>query len=149
MSLEAFPGDLAQCFSIIHRAFQRDTQPLYKAIHLDVTNAYILLLLEKQGESSQNALARTLVINKGQITREIKRLSELGYISQTQSVDNKTTNVIRITAAGLEVVPSIVKIRNDWWQERLDHNQVTVDAPFAETLQTIMADLIESNRTKI
>lgn len=149
MSLETFPGDLAQCFSIIHRAFQRDTQPLYKAIHLNVTNAYILLLLEKQGESSQNALARTLVINKGQITREIKRLSELGYISQTQSVDNKTTNVIRITAAGLEVVPSIVKIRNDWWQERLDHNQVTVDAPFAKTLQTIMADLIESNRTKI
>lgn len=149
MSLETFPGDLAQCFSIIHRAFQRDTQPLYKAIHLNVTNAYILLLLEKQGESSQNALARTLVINKGQITREIKRLSELGYISQTQSVDNKTTNVIRITAAGLAVVPSIVKIRNDWWQERLDRNQVTVDAPFAATLQTIMADLIESNRTKI
>ncbi|WP_156660467.1 MarR family winged helix-turn-helix transcriptional regulator [Secundilactobacillus odoratitofui] len=146
MTLHTFPGDLAQCFSIIHRAFQRDTQPLYKAIDLNVTNAYILLLLDQQGERSQNELARTLVINKGQITREIKRLSELGYVSQTQSLDNRTTNVIRITDAGLKVVPKIVDIRNAWWQERLNRNHVDVNAPFAETLEKIMDELIVRNK---
>ncbi|MTV81929.1 MarR family winged helix-turn-helix transcriptional regulator [Secundilactobacillus folii] len=143
MSLETFPGDLAQCFSIIHRAFQRDTQPIYKQINLNVTNAYILLLLDKRGERSQNELARTLVINKGQITREIKRLTELGYVSQTQSADNKTTNIIRITAGGRKVVPQIIAVRNEWWQERLSKNHVSADSPFAETLQTIMDELIE------
>lgn len=143
MTLQTFPGDLAQCFSIIHRAFQRDTQPLYKKINLNVTNAYILLLLDKQGEHSQNDLARRLVINKGQITREIKRLTEMGYVSQTQSEDNKTTNVIRITSAGRQVVPQVVDIRNDWWQDRLTQNNVDLNAPFAETLQLIMGELIE------
>lgn len=142
MTLETFPGDLAQCFSIIHRAFQRDTQPIYKQINLNVTNAYILLLLDTHGERSQNELARTLVINKGQITREIKRLMELGYVSQTKSADNKTTNIIRITSAGQKVIPQIVAIRNDWWQERLDVNHVSATTPFAETLQTIMRELI-------
>lgn len=148
MTLQTFPGDLAQCFSIIHRAFQRDTQPLYKAIHLNVTNAYILLLLEQKGARSQNELARTLVINKGQITREIKRLTELSYVSQTQSTDNRTTNVIEITPAGSAIVPQIVAIRNKWWQARLDVNKVATDAPFAESLETIMNELIKNNDKK-
>ncbi|GAT18066.1 MarR family winged helix-turn-helix transcriptional regulator [Secundilactobacillus silagei] len=146
MTLQTFPGDLAQSFSIIHRAFQRDTQPIYKALNLNVTNAYILLLLEQQGAHSQNELAKKLVINKGQITREIKRLSELGYVSQTQSIDNRTTNVIKITAAGSQVVPKIVEIRNKWWQQRLDRSHLDVDAPFAETLQTIMKELIQRSK---
>ncbi|GAX09177.1 MarR family transcriptional regulator [Secundilactobacillus silagincola] len=146
MTLQTFPGDLAQSFSIIHRAFQRDTQPVYKQLNLNVTNAYILLLLEQQGEHSQNELAKRLVINKGQITREIKRLSELGYVSQTQSVDNRTTNVIKITEAGSQVVPKIVDIRNQWWQQRLDQSHVDVNAPFAETLQTVMRELIERDK---
>ncbi|WP_252904159.1 hypothetical protein [Secundilactobacillus silagei] len=53
MTLQTFPGDLAQSFSIIHRAFQRDTQPIYKALNLNVTNAYILLLLEQQGHTAK------------------------------------------------------------------------------------------------
>jgi len=146
LTLQTFPGDLAQSFSIIHRAFQRDTQPIYKALNLNVTNAYILLLLEQQGAHSQNELAKKLVINKGQITREIKRLSELGYVSQTQSIDNRTTNVIKITAAGSQVVPKIVEIRNKWWQQRLDRSHLDVDAPFAETLQTIMKELIQRSK---
>ncbi|GAX05127.1 MarR family transcriptional regulator [Secundilactobacillus pentosiphilus] len=146
MTLQTFPGDLAQSFSIIHRAFQRDTQPIYKKLNLNVTNAYILLLLEQQGEHSQNELAKRLVINKGQITREIKRLSELGYVSQTQSTDNRTTNVIRITAAGKEVVPKIVDIRNQWWQERFQRSHVSPEAPFAKALETVMRELIERSR---
>lgn len=146
MTLQTFPGDLAQSFSIIHRAFQRDTQPIYKTLKLNVTNAYILLLLEQQGEHSQNELAKRLVINKGQITREIKRLSELGYVSQTQSVDNRTTNVIKITDEGRKVVPKIVDIRNQWWQERFKRSHVDADAPFAETLQTVMKELIERSK---
>ncbi|GAW99230.1 MarR family winged helix-turn-helix transcriptional regulator [Secundilactobacillus mixtipabuli] len=145
MTLQTFPGDLAQSFSIIHRAFQRDTQPIYKTLKLNVTNAYILLLLEQQGEHSQNELAKRLVINKGQITREIKRLSELGFVSQTQSMDNRTTNVIKITPDGSKVVPKIVEIRNQWWQERFNRSHVNADAPFAETLQLIMRELIERN----
>ncbi|WP_054653987.1 hypothetical protein [Secundilactobacillus silagei] len=86
------------------------------------------------------------MINKGQITREIKRLSELGYVSQTQSIDNRTTNVIKITAAGSQVVPKIVEIRNKWWQQRLDRSHLDVDAPFAETLQTIMKELIQRSK---
>lgn len=146
MTLQTFPGDLAQSFSIIHRAFQRDTQPIYKTLNLNVTNAYILLLLEQQGEHSQNELAKRLVINKGQITREIKRLSELGYVSQTQSVDNRTTNVIKITEEGKKVVPKIVDIRNKWWQERFDRSHLNAEAPFAETLQTVMKELIERSK---
>lgn len=146
MILQTFPGDLAQSFSIIHRAFQRDTQPIYKKLSLNVTNAYILLLLEQQGEHSQNELAKRLVINKGQITREIKRLSELGYVSQTQSMDNRTTNVIRITAAGKKVVPKIVDIRNQWWQERFERSHVSPEAPFAKTLETVMRELIKRSR---
>lgn len=145
MTLQTFPGDLAQSFSIIHRAFQRDTQPIYKTLKLNVTNAYILLLLEQQGEHSQNEVAKRLVINKGQITREIKRLSELGFVSQTQSMDNRTTNVIKITPDGSKVVPKIVEIRNQWWQERFNRSHVNADAPFAETLQLIMRELIERN----
>lgn len=147
MTLQTFPGDLAQSFSIIHRAFQRDTQPIYKTLKLNVTNAYILLLLEQQGEHSQNELAKRLVINKGQITREIKRLTELGYVSQTQSVDNKTTNVIRITLAGSQVVPKIVDIRNQWWQQRLDRSHIDVNAPFAEALDKVMKELIQRSKS--
>lgn len=141
MPENTFPGDFAQSFSIIHRAFQRDVLPQYKEMGLNATSAYILLLLHQQGDSSQNELARTLVINKGQIAREVRWLHTDGYVSQTQSTDNRTTNIIHITDDGQAIIPQIISIRNRWWQERLDNNQIDPDNSFKDTLDVLMTEL--------
>ncbi|WP_054750399.1 MarR family winged helix-turn-helix transcriptional regulator [Lacticaseibacillus thailandensis] len=108
---------------------------------LNATSAYILLLLHQQGDSSQNDLARTLVINKGQIAREVHRLSTDSYVSQTQSPDNRTTNIIHITTAGEAIIPEIIAIRNQWWQARLEHNHIDPDDSFQATLQKLSTEL--------
>lgn len=82
MVLNTFPGDIAQAFSVIHRAFLRDTKQEYAALGLNPTSAYILLYLAQHGPSTQSTLAHALIIDKGQITREIKKSVTLGFVTK-------------------------------------------------------------------
>lgn len=148
MGLATFPGDIAQSVSVIHRAYQRDAQLLFKQLNINATSAYILLILDKEGTFSQNELSRELLINKGQIAREVKRLSGDGFVTQEQSPDNKTTNVVTITPAGVALIPKIVDFRNAWWRRRLQLSELTPDSALATSLQLISRELIADQDNK-
>ncbi|KRM27516.1 MarR family transcriptional regulator [Schleiferilactobacillus harbinensis] len=142
MVLNTFPGDIAQAFSVIHRAFLRDTKQEYAALGLNPTSAYILLYLAQHGPSTQSTLAHALIIDKGQITREIKKSVTLGFVTKTVSTTNRTANIVAITAAGKAILPTIVTIRNQWWQTRLTRNHIQPDAPFVQSIEKIQDELI-------
>ncbi len=148
MNFKTYPGDLAQCFSVIHRAFLRDTKSKYNTINLNATSAYIILLLDEIGESSQNKLAKTLLINKGQITKEINRLLKLKFITKEKLATKRTTNVIKITIKGRKIIPKIISIRNDWWNQRISNNEIKNKSSFAPTLIKITEELIKRGVTK-
>ncbi len=137
MNLNTFPGDIAQYFSVIHRAFLHDTQPKYRELSLNATSAYILVRLAKYGQSNQNNLAKYLVINKGQVTREIKRLVDLDLVSKQTMTENRTANVINITEKGQKLIPKIVAIRNEWWQARLKNEKIDENSGFFSAITRI------------
>ncbi|BDR52829.1 hypothetical protein KIM372_07360 [Bombiscardovia nodaiensis] len=141
-TLNTFPGDIAQSVSVIHRAYQRDARLFFKGLNLNSTSAYILLILCKKGSFSQNELSRELLINKGQIAREVKRLVTNGFVTQVQSEENHTVNVVTITPEGKKLIPRIVDYRNDWWNSRLQQIDATPDSPLAQSLYTIGRQLI-------
>lgn len=142
MTDKFYPGDLAQYFSVIHRAFLRDTHAAYQKLHLNATSAYILVLLCKTGSQSQNDIAKTLLISKGQITREIQRLKALEYVTQEVSNQNHTRNIISLTKTGQQVLSQVQVIRNDWWQQQIAQNQITSQSLFEPTLKQITQKLI-------
>ncbi|ABJ57606.1 MarR family winged helix-turn-helix transcriptional regulator [Oenococcus oeni] len=137
MREETFPGDIAQYFSVIHRAFLKDTKGEYAKYDLNPTNAYILLYLFFNKNSSQSELAQKLVINKGQITRETTKLLSLNFISKEISSKNRTTNVIAISSDGKKVIKKIIDIRNQWWEEKLKLSGVKTNSEFLDSLKKL------------
>ena len=137
-----YPGDLAQAFSVVHRAFYNDTKQQYQHFQLNPTSAYILVFLSRQGDSNQTTLARRLVINKGQITREVQHLVELGFVIKTVDQYKKTANHLSLSSAGKSLIPQILAIRETWWQERLKLNGLQLTTPFAEALTAVTQELI-------
>ncbi|OIM33768.1 MarR family transcriptional regulator, partial [Oenococcus oeni] len=101
------------------------------------TNAYILLYLFFNKNSSQSELAQKLVINKGQITRETTKLLSLNFISKEISSKNRTTNVIAISSDGKKVIKKIIDIRNQWWEEKLKLSGVKTSSEFLDSLKKL------------
>jgi DNA-binding MarR family transcriptional regulator len=143
MARNTFPGDIAQAFSVIHRAFLRDTKQQYDQLGLNPTSAYILLYLAQHGPSTQSTLAHALIIDKGQITRETKKLASLGFLTKAVSPTNRTANIVTITATGKKLLPTIIAIRNHWWEERLAQNNLAPTAPFVTSIQKIQDELTQ------
>ncbi|UQS81802.1 MarR family transcriptional regulator [Bombilactobacillus folatiphilus] len=141
-----YPGDLAQYFSVIHRAFLHETHASYQKLHLNATSAYILVLLCKTGPQNQNFIAKTLLISKGQITREIRHLKAMSYVTQQVSDQNHAHNIISLTPQGCQILSQVELIRNQWWQDRLDFNQVNDDSLFEPTLRKIAQELIQRSK---
>ncbi|GAF36261.1 transcriptional regulator [Lentilactobacillus farraginis DSM 18382 = JCM 14108] len=70
-------GYLAQDISILHRQYYKDTGELFKKHHLNPTAACILLTIDDNQYINQNQVAKSLVIDKGLATREIKKMQDL------------------------------------------------------------------------
>ncbi len=79
----------------------------------------ILLALYEQGELSQKRLVERLRVDPGALTRQLKNLEALGWISRNADArDNRLTNV-KLTAAGQAQIEASLPRRNAFLHDAL------------------------------
>lgn len=79
----------------------------------------MLALHDQGGESSQKRLVERLQVDPGALTRQLKALEALGWISRSMDVrDNRVTNV-RLTEAGLASTEASLPRRNAFLQDTM------------------------------
>jgi len=96
----------------------------------------ILLLLDREGETSQKRLVRELGIDPAALTRQLKALEAAGLVERhSDSQDARITNVA-LTPAGSSAVESTMARRNEYLEWAL------ADLPLPE-IEVISATLVK------
>lgn len=95
---------------------------LYLKKHLEEYNLkgyQVTMLFEiyKGKNLSQNDVGSNYNIDKGVISRTLKKLEEDGFISREIDKDNKRRNIVSLTQKGEEVVEEIIRIFEEWEDE--------------------------------
>lgn len=77
----------------------------------------MLFEIYKGKNLSQNDIGSNYNIDKGVISRTLKKLEEDGFISREIDKDNRRRNIVSLTQKGEEVVEEIIKIFEEWESE--------------------------------
>ncbi|WP_283678332.1 MarR family winged helix-turn-helix transcriptional regulator [Lentilactobacillus sp. Marseille-Q4993] len=134
-------GYLAQDISILHRQYYKDTGALFSEYDLNPTAVCVLLTVHDKQGINQNQVARELVIDKGLATREVKKMVELDLLSKTAGRGHQV--LLNTTVSGDRLIPTVQKIRSDWWKERLGESGITVDSPLFEAIDKVVSTIVE------
>ncbi|TLQ18628.1 MarR family transcriptional regulator [Lentilactobacillus parafarraginis] len=133
-------GYLAQDISILHRQYYKDTGELFKKHQLNPTAACILLTINDNSFINQNQVAKSLVIDKGLATREIKKMESLGYLTKTAGTGKSI--ILTLTSTGKKIVPVISNIRKQWWENRFAETGIKPDSPLISAIQTVVDSIV-------
>ncbi|RJP30169.1 MAG: MarR family transcriptional regulator [Candidatus Omnitrophota bacterium] len=80
---------------------------LFRPMGLTDAQFNVLMLLKYQsenGEMNQTALGSMLLVNRSNVTGLIDRMEQAGWVKRTAQTDDRRVNLVRITAAGLEIL---------------------------------------------
>ena len=88
---------------LMYRAFHGQRamlRPVREALGLGPGQPKILLFLHADGPASQRAIADYFHIDPGTVSRMMEPLLRNGFITQTQSPDDRRVNLIELTEKG-------------------------------------------------
>lgn len=102
----------------------------------------ILLLLDREGETSQKHLVRELGIDPAALTRQLKALEAGGLVKRhSDAQDARITNVA-LTAAGTCAVESTMALRNEYLEWALGDLPLPEIEVISETLVKLEERLV-------
>lgn len=136
-------GYLAQDISILHRQYYKDTGKLFKEQKLNPTAACILLTIKDNSNINQNQVAKSLVIDKGLATREIKKMQQLGYLTKTAGTGKSI--ILNLTDSGEKVIPVIQSIRSKWWEDRFADTGIQPDSPLVAGIEKVVDSIVDES----
>ncbi|BCF95811.1 MarR family transcriptional regulator [Paraburkholderia sp. PGU19] len=103
----------------------------------------LLALYEQAGESSQKKLVERLRIDPGALTRQLKSLEAMGWISRSMDErDNRITNV-KLTAEGLAAIETSLPNRNAFLHDTMAALPDDVLAALSSALTMLEARIVE------
>jgi DNA-binding MarR family transcriptional regulator len=80
-----------------------------------------LLVIEGNQDINLNEIAIKLNIDKAMVTRGIKKLVELGYVSKLQDEKDTRSYKLSLSKEGQETLSSLRDIFKDWF-DKVTHN---------------------------
>ena len=106
------PGRL---ISAIYRRCQRQLDRRFAEADVDVGHGVYLYLVElaRRDGVTQSELAHSLALDPASVTRSLRRLEALGWVSRREGTDGRERRVF-LSPAGREALPSITKILDEW-----------------------------------
>lgn len=78
---------------------------------------YVLEVFNNEG-ISQDALAKTLMVNKSNVARQVCALESSGFIRREQSAEDKRVMLLYTTEKGKQMVP-VIREANARWRDIL------------------------------
>ncbi len=97
---------------------------------------YILRICSEPG-ISQDALAKSLYINKSSVTRALTTLEENGFVTRTPSPDDRRVVCVYPTERAHGVLPLVRRISRAWNQFLLSELDEEEKAAFLATLEKV------------
>jgi MarR family transcriptional regulator, organic hydroperoxide resistance regulator len=130
-----------QQFGRTYRSFLTAYEAL---VGLPLARWRILLAVRDGGSVSQKRLAEQLQVDPGALTRQLKALEALGWVSRsTDTRDNRITNVT-LSESGASVVAQTMPRRNRFIDDLLDgisEAQLQALSSGLEVLETRLSEL--------
>ncbi len=106
------PGRL---ISTIYRRCQRQLDRRFAEARVDAGRGLYLYLVElaRQDGTTQQDLARRLALDPASVTRSLRRLEGMGWVSRRDGADGRERRVF-LSPAGRKALPSIEKVLDEW-----------------------------------
>ena len=114
---------------------------LVAAADVSITQQSLHLLLAVDGEASASDLARSLNMDAGAVSRELRRMEDDSLIERTQTPGQAAGAAISLTLHGSDVRDRIVAVRNAHLAHALADWDAKSAATFAELLERFVDDL--------
>lgn len=84
----------------------------FAVLGLNHTEARLLTLLDREGgECSQDVLSAQIVVDRTNAGRALKHLEVAGLIQRQKGVEDKRTNLVKLTLDGERIVSDVARIR--------------------------------------
>lgn len=114
---------------------------------LDLKGYQITMLFEiyKGKNISQHEIGSNYNIDKGVISRTLKKLEDDGFISREIDENNRRRNIVSLTKKGEEAVEEIINIFNQWESEIYEGIDIEKDV-LHEVLKTIAIKAISMTK---
>ncbi|MBW1606109.1 MarR family winged helix-turn-helix transcriptional regulator [Lactobacillus sp. Sy-1] len=138
-------GYLAQDISILHRQYYKDTGSQFEKLDLNPTAACILLTINDHQNINQSQIARELVLDKGMVARQIKKLVDNGWVTK-QPRPGKSLEV-SLTDTGEQVLNQAQLIRRKWWEDRFAQTGIKADSPIIPSIEKVVQTIIGDTKS--
>ncbi|MEJ6400948.1 MarR family winged helix-turn-helix transcriptional regulator [Nicoliella lavandulae] len=135
-------GYLAQDISILHRQYYKDTGNEFDKLDLNPTAACILLTINDHQNINQSQIARQLVLDKGMVARQIKKLADKGWVTK-HPLPGKALEV-SLTDSGKELLNKVQTIRSNWWKDRFAQTGIEADSPIIPSIEKVVKTIIDN-----
>ncbi|MCD2257173.1 MarR family winged helix-turn-helix transcriptional regulator [Agrilactobacillus fermenti] len=105
------PDALMAQISRTARHIQMNLDKVLRPLNLNASNYYFILKVgQHQGQLSQDELYQLLDIDASNITRRLKQLVDLGYVTKIRNPDDKRSWVVSLTSEGQAVYQRLVPV---------------------------------------
>lgn len=119
---------LCKSLSDINRDFIKYLEPKLVTYNLTLTMWRCMLIINNSSCCNLKYIAQSLSLDSALITRNIKKLETLNYISKTsRENDNRFFDLV-LTDNGKEILKEIDKFQDSWYLKITDNfNQIELD----------------------
>jgi DNA-binding MarR family transcriptional regulator len=104
---------------------------------LSMAQLHILYMLQRHGQMPMSRLAEVLNVSLSNATGLIDRVEERGYIERTRVPEDRRIVLIRVTAAGEEMLNEIDALSDELLRSVLDHLDRSKLAGFRQAVASL------------
>lgn len=112
--MQDVPGGFGRSISIINRKAQGFFSLRLKELGLGPGQQAYLLALAPDESVSQEELARRLCVDKANVSRAVRGLQALGYLTRQRSAEDSRAVDLRLTADGVAARIRVEAIAAEW-----------------------------------
>ncbi len=105
--------------SILYRASQKHFDRIFSKYDLGYASALFLTQIYEKEGLTMNELAQSGNFDKGNITKSIQKLQDLGYVDVRSNDGDKRSKHLYTTKKAQDIIPSIYLEKQDWWDHLL------------------------------
>lgn len=140
---------IARWISVLHRQFQIYLNRELKDYDIHSSEYIFLVNLDKEKGVSQEKLSASLFIDKAATARAIARMEQLGYVQRTRDPFDGRSNLVTLTAKGLEM-RRIIKSKLAHWRQTISEglSEEQIEDMIAQLQRMSKNALIETCKDK-
>lgn len=138
--------ELTNCISGIYRHSKIDFNRRTMEASVRGTQNDLIVYLSDHPGLSQRQIAKDLCIDPSLLARDLKILTDSGYVTRQQNKADRRVNVINLSEAGAKLAKSRIAAINKWWSDLFTQNPGIDPETFWKELRTVYNKLLAGDQ---